>query len=74
MDPDEAVQVFKDLKATRAIGMHWGTFILTDEEMTAPPERLRAAMRREELPLDSFVVFQHGETQPLSEKKQDDVR
>lgn len=74
MDPDEAVQVFKDLKATRAIGMHWGTFILTDEEMTAPPERLRAAMRREELPLDSFVVFQHGETQPLSEKKQDDAR
>ena len=31
MNPEEAVMSFLDLEATKAIGMSWGTFILTDE-------------------------------------------
>lgn len=41
MDPDEALSVVKDVGAKRAIGMHWGTFALTDEPMDEP--RLRAS-------------------------------
>ena len=31
LNPDEAIQTALDLNATHAIGMHWGTFMLTDE-------------------------------------------
>lgn len=39
MNPEEAVQVVKDIGATQAVGMHWGTFSLTDEPMAEPGER-----------------------------------
>ena len=42
MNPDEALQVVQDVGAKRAIGMHWGTFALTDEPMAEPGERANA--------------------------------
>lgn len=42
MNPEEASQVVKDVGASRAIGMHWGTFALTDEPMNEPAERAAA--------------------------------
>ncbi len=42
MNPEEALQVVKDVGATRAIGMHWGTFALTNEPMAEPAERASA--------------------------------
>jgi len=42
MNPEEAAQVVKDVGAKRAIGMHWGTFSLTDEPMAEPRERASA--------------------------------
>lgn len=41
MNPDEAVQAHRELGAQRSIGMHFGTFRLTDEAIDAPVERLR---------------------------------
>lgn len=65
MDPAEAVQVFKDLNATQAVGMHWGTFILTDEEMTEPPRLLNQALIDNGLSRDDFSEMQHGEIKKL---------
>ncbi len=42
MNPEEALQAVKDVGASRAIGMHWGTFSLTDEPMAEPGERAAA--------------------------------
>ncbi|MFK8079897.1 MAG: MBL fold metallo-hydrolase [Granulosicoccus sp.] len=42
MNPEEALQVVHDVGASRAIGMHWGTFPLTDEPMAEPGERAAA--------------------------------
>jgi len=42
MNPEEALQVVNDVGAKRAIGMHWGTFALTDEPMSEPGERADA--------------------------------
>lgn len=42
MNPEEALQVVQDVGAKRAIGMHWGTFSLTDEPMAEPGERAAA--------------------------------
>jgi L-ascorbate metabolism protein UlaG (beta-lactamase superfamily) len=45
-DPNEAVQIMEDLEATRAVGIHWGVFRLTDEHRDEPPELLRKALGR----------------------------
>ena len=65
VNPDEAVQIFRDLDARMAIATHWGTFQLTDEPMDEPPQKLRAALRAAGIDEQSFAVLQHGETRPL---------
>jgi L-ascorbate metabolism protein UlaG (beta-lactamase superfamily) len=45
-DPDEAVQIMLDLDAKRAIGIHWGTFQLTDEAREAPVIGLAESLAR----------------------------
>ncbi len=64
MNPEEAVQAFVDMGAASAVGMHWGTFILTFEEMTEPPERLALATAAAQLG-DRFTTMQHGEIRTL---------
>ena len=62
MNPAEATQAFIDLDAKRAIGMHWGCFILTDEPVTEPPILLKEEVNNISLPEDSFITVKHGET------------
>ena len=40
VDPTEALKIAKDLEVTKAYGMHWGTFILTDEAVLEPRKQL----------------------------------
>ena len=41
MGPEEAGRAFDLLKARTLVAMHWGTFMLTDEPLGEPPERMR---------------------------------
>ena len=59
---DEAIQIHKDLKSKRSIGMHWGTFILTDEPMKEPLEKLKKLTREKNIPTEEFVAIPHGTT------------
>jgi N-acyl-phosphatidylethanolamine-hydrolysing phospholipase D len=44
MNPEEAVRAYRDLGGRGAfVGMHWGTFRLTDEDPLEPPVRARRA-------------------------------
>lgn len=43
MDPAEAVRVHQEVGARRSVGMHWGTFQLTDEGREQPVEALATA-------------------------------
>lgn len=61
MDPDDAVKAFQDIHAKKAIGIHWGTFELTDEPLDEPPKKLATATRAAGLPADAFTVLRHGE-------------
>ena len=63
IDPDEAVQIHRDLVAERSIGIHWGTFELTDESLDEPPQALARAARRAGLADDTFTVVAIGATQ-----------
>lgn len=65
VNPAEAVKIHKDLHARHSVGMHWGTFNLTDEPMDAPPIALAEALRAENISPSAFFVMQHGETAPL---------
>ena len=62
LNPEEAVLAYFDLDATKAIGMSWGTFILTDEPVTEPPKKLNEALQRYDLSKEDFFVLAHGET------------
>jgi L-ascorbate metabolism protein UlaG (beta-lactamase superfamily) len=66
VDVPEALQVRSDLRAARAIGMHWGTFEgLTDEPLDEPP-RLLARLRAERgMPREAFDTMKIGETRPI---------
>lgn len=56
MNPAEAVQAHRDLWARQSIGMHFGTFQLTDEAIDAPLQALAA------LGPDDFTTLGFGET------------
>lgn len=62
VDPAEAVQIHVDLAAKRSIGMHWGTFELTDEALDQPPIDLAEARRTHGLADEAFSVMAIGET------------
>ena len=59
--PKEAVQIFQDVGAGQAIGVHWGTFKLTLEPLTEPQQRFRAALQEARIPVDRFRAPSHGE-------------
>ncbi|WP_428683780.1 MBL fold metallo-hydrolase [Sphingopyxis sp.] len=43
-DPEEAIRIMLDVGAKAAVGMHWGTFKLTDEARDDPERRLAAGL------------------------------
>ncbi|RZS43704.1 L-ascorbate metabolism protein UlaG (beta-lactamase superfamily) [Herbihabitans rhizosphaerae] len=65
MDPDEAVKALDDLGAQRLASMHWGTFVLTQEPVIEPLDRIRevwAARGKDQADLWDLAV---GETRCL---------
>jgi L-ascorbate metabolism protein UlaG (beta-lactamase superfamily) len=65
VNPSEAVQIALDLKAKRSIGMHWGTFILTDEPVLEPPSLLNESLEKLNLSKDFFQTVKPGKVLKL---------
>ncbi|KAI0252431.1 N-acyl-phosphatidylethanolamine-hydrolyzing phospholipase D [Lactifluus subvellereus] len=63
--PADAVRIFKDVRAKRALAMHWGTWALTAEPVLEPPELLRKECKKAGLGVDEFLVPALGETVPF---------
>lgn len=61
IDPAEAVQVMLDCDARQALGVHWGTFPLTDEPRLAPRDALRCELTRRAIPQDRFLALEAGD-------------
>ncbi|KAG0746829.1 hypothetical protein G6F57_002351 [Rhizopus arrhizus] len=59
--PEDAVRVHEDVKSKRSIGIHWGTFVLTDESIYEPPKRLEEAVKERGLK-EEFDVLPLGGT------------
>ncbi len=60
-NPEDAVKIHQDVRSQFSIGMHWGTFKLTDEDMDEPPKRLREAAKQCGLDEHEFVTVDPGE-------------
>jgi N-acyl-phosphatidylethanolamine-hydrolysing phospholipase D len=69
VNPAEAVRVHRDLEAQRSLGIHWGTFALTDESLDEPPRELAKARREQGVADDEFFVIAVGETRRLPRRK-----
>ena len=61
MNPADAVRAFGDLGAETALGIHWGTFQLTNEQVDQPPLDLAAALAGAGLDGSAFRAMRPGE-------------
>jgi N-acyl-phosphatidylethanolamine-hydrolysing phospholipase D len=69
MDPEEAVAAYGAIRdahpqapAPVMVGMHWGTFVLTDEPVDEPPRRARMAFAAAGHAADVLWILAPGET------------
>ncbi|HEY7773960.1 MAG TPA: MBL fold metallo-hydrolase [Marinagarivorans sp.] len=60
LDPAQAVQAHKDLHAKQSIGIHFGTFQLTAEQIDEPERLLKSARAEQQLGEDEFITLQPG--------------
>jgi N-acyl-phosphatidylethanolamine-hydrolysing phospholipase D len=72
VDPEEAVQIYQDIVGRHPaeplplmLGIHWGTFRLTDEAMDEPPKRTAERWRAVGLQPDRLWIARFGETRRL---------
>jgi N-acyl-phosphatidylethanolamine-hydrolysing phospholipase D len=72
MNPDEAVRAHLDVKPRVSIGMHFGTFQLTDEPIDDPLRALERARGEHGVGADAFRVLDFGETLVWSTGRQRD--
>lgn len=59
VDPDEAFMIHQKIKSKRSFGIHHATFILTDEPVKEPAERInKLSAENPDIPL--FTAIKHG--------------
>jgi N-acyl-phosphatidylethanolamine-hydrolysing phospholipase D len=73
VNPEEAVRIYQDLSPPHPgvrpplmLGIHWGTFRLTDEPMEEPPRRTIACWRERGLDDDRLWIARFGETRRIT--------
>lgn len=68
VNPEEAVKIHLDVNSRLSVGMHWGSFVLTDEQMDAPVQELEIAKSNYDIADDAFITLVHGEIFSLADK------
>ena len=62
-NPFDSVNIFKDTRCKRAMGIHWGTWVLTEEDVLEPPKVLRKALKASGIAEEGvFDVCEIGES------------
>ena len=63
--PEEAIEISRTIGARKAIGMHWGTIMLTPENPFDAPVRFRQAARVQGFGEENARIMKIGETLSL---------
>ena len=63
--PEEALQVARDLKSKKVIGMHWGTVVLSLEPIMEPPVRFKNGAEKYGFKKDDAIIFKIGQVTNL---------
>lgn len=64
----EALKIHQDVGAKASLGVHWGSFELTDEPLDEPPRQLRAQRAALGLSPEQFFTLPIGGTQRLRKR------
>ncbi len=72
-NPEEAVQIHRDLCARQSVAVHWGTFPLADEDPIEPALELARVRDVQGLPAREFSTLAHGETIELGATPKHDL-
>lgn len=65
VNPSDAVQLMLDVEAKQCMGVHWGTFKLTQESFDQPLHDLSIALQEHGISKDSVWLLRHGETRSI---------
>lgn len=65
VNPEEAVELVRVTNTRRAVGIHWGSFELTDESLDAPPAELARARAAAGMAVERLETWKHGEMRVL---------
>ena len=66
-NPEEALQIAKDLKSKKVIGMHWGTALLSLEPIMEPPKRFKKNANNYGFKENDVITFKIGQVTNLKE-------
>ncbi len=61
INPDEAVKIHLDVKSQKSIGIHFGTFVLTTEDIREPMKKIKTARDYYGLNQKQFLIPELGE-------------
>ena len=64
-NPEEALDVAKNLNSKKVIGMHWGTFVLSLEPIMEPPVRFKASAEKYGFKKEDIIIYRIGEFRSL---------
>ena len=62
INPAEAVTIHREIGSRKSVGIHWGTFSMTDEPLDQPIADLAAASKSQALGDKAFILLRHGQT------------
>lgn len=60
INPEEAIIAHKDLNSKKSIGIHFGTFQLTNEKISDPIQDLNSARKKYQIPEKDFFTLEQG--------------
>tara|TARA_A100001011_G_scaffold48361_1_gene45848 strand:+ start:12246 stop:13298 length:1053 start_codon:yes stop_codon:yes gene_type:complete len=66
-NPEEALQIGKDLNSKKLIGMHWGTVVLSLEPIMEPAQRFKKNASKFGYSVNDATLFKIGEAKKISE-------
>ena len=69
-NPFDSVNIFTDTKCKQALGIHWGTWVLTYEDVLEPPRLLKRALAKSAISEKGvFDVCEIGESREYARTK-----